>query len=85
MDSLKGPCLMDLAELFQTSVDTLSIIFVISITAQAIGAFSCKYAFVEEIAWIESNVVLFRASFAKVKSISIYRNTKKDEYTRYDI
>ena len=50
IDSLKGPCLMDLAELFQTTVDKLSIIFVISITAMAIGAISCKFAFVEEMA-----------------------------------
>ena len=42
IDSIKGPCLLDLADLMQTSVDKISDIFVISIVAHGIGAFSCK-------------------------------------------
>ena len=42
IDSMKGPCLLDLADLMQTSVDKISDIFFISIMAHGIGAFSCK-------------------------------------------
>ena len=38
IDSIKGPCLLDLADLMQTSVEKLSDIFVISIKIEALGA-----------------------------------------------
>ena len=47
IDALKGPCLLDLADLMQTSVETLSEIFVMSTVAQIIGSFSCKYTCAE--------------------------------------
>ena len=41
-DGLRGPCLLDLTELLKTTVDEISNIFIISVFASAMGAFSCK-------------------------------------------